>query len=63
MGRRRKIVLIIVIAIVGVVGWIVYGVLHTLRHIPQAYAAWDTGTLLVEYMLRKRGHYCPVSTL
>lgn len=24
--------------------------LHTLRHIPEAYAAWDTGTLLIECM-------------
>lgn len=23
---------------------------NTLRHLPEAYAAWDTGTLLIEYM-------------
>ena len=50
MTRGRKIVLVVVIAVVGVVGWIAYGFLHTLRHIPEAYAAWDTGTLLIEYM-------------
>jgi hypothetical protein len=50
MTRGRKIVLIVGIAIVGVVGWIAYGFLHTLRGIPKAYAAWDTGTLLIEYM-------------
>ena len=50
MTRGRKIVLVIAIAIVGVVGWIAYGFLHTLRGLPDAYAAWDTGTLLIEYM-------------
>lgn len=50
MTRGRKIALIVVIAIVGVVGWIAYGFLHTLRGMPEAYAAWDTGTLLMEYM-------------
>ncbi|MCC6909207.1 MAG: hypothetical protein IT430_14795 [Phycisphaerales bacterium] len=24
--------------------------MYTLRHLPEAYAAWDTGTLLVEYL-------------
>ncbi len=50
MTRGRKIVLVVAIAIVGVVGWIAYGLLRTLRGIPEAYAAWDTGTLLIEYM-------------
>ena len=50
MTRGRKILLIAVLAIVGFVGWIAYGILHTLRGIPEAYAAWDTGTLLIEYM-------------
>ncbi len=50
MTRGRKIVLVVGIAIVGVVAWIAYGFLHTLRNIPEAYAAWDTGTLLTEYM-------------
>src|SRR5215212_9765303 len=50
MTRGRKIALVVVIAIVGVAGWIAYGFLHTLRGIPEAYAAWDTATLLIEYM-------------
>jgi hypothetical protein len=50
MTRGRKIALVVVIAIFGVIGWIAYGFLHTLRGIPEAYAAWDTGTLLIEYM-------------
>lgn len=48
MTRGQK--KVVAIAVVGVAGWIAYGFLHTLRHIPEAYAAWDTGTLLTEYM-------------
>jgi len=36
--------------VLGVVGWIAYGIMHTLHGIPEAYAAWDTGTLLVKFM-------------
>jgi hypothetical protein len=50
MTRRRNSLLVMVIAVVGVIGWVAYSFLHTLRHIPEAYAAWDTGTLLIEYM-------------
>jgi hypothetical protein len=53
MTRRRKgilIVMIVLAPIVGASGWAVYSIIHTLRHIPEAYAAWDTGTLLIEYM-------------
>jgi hypothetical protein len=57
MTRGRKIALIFAIAIVGVVGWIAYGFLHTLRGIPEAYAAWDTGTLLIEYMKQHDDHW------
>jgi hypothetical protein len=48
--RGRKIILLVAIAALAVIGWIAYRVLHTAAHIPEAYAAWDTGTLLVEYM-------------
>jgi len=30
---------------------------YMLRHIPEAYAAWDTGTLLVEYMASHDGRW------
>ena len=50
MTRGRTIPLIAVVATVGVVGSIAYRVLHTRRGISEAYAAWDTGTLLIEYM-------------
>ena len=48
MTRGRKTLLVAVIAIAGVVGWAAHS-LFTLD-IREAYAAWDTGTLLVEYM-------------
>ncbi len=50
MTRGRKRILILAMAVLGIVGWLVYGFFHTYAHIPEAYAAWDTGTLLVEYM-------------
>src|SRR5258706_3383429 len=50
MNRHRKIIFAVTITAIAAVGWIAYSLIHTLQHIPQAYAAWDTGTLLVEYM-------------
>jgi hypothetical protein len=50
MNRRRKIIVVVSITAIVAVAWIAYSLIHTLKHIPQAYAAWDTGTLLVEYM-------------
>src|SRR5260221_606754 len=54
MTRRRRTVLITslsaVAAVLGVAGWFGYRLLYTVSHIHEAYAAWDTGTLLVEYM-------------
>jgi hypothetical protein len=52
MKRRRRIILAVAIVIVVVAGWMAYGFFRTLRRIPEAYAAWDTGTLLVEYLQR-----------
>lgn len=34
----------------GAAAYFGYKIVHTVCHIPEAYAAWDTGTLLVEYM-------------
>src|SRR5580700_3129871 len=53
MKRTRKLRMVLAIAaviVVAAVGWFVYSLLYTVDHIPEAYAAWDTGTLLVEYM-------------
>jgi hypothetical protein len=50
MSLRRKITIAVVLTIFGVVAYFGYGIIYTLQRIPEAYAAWDTGTLLVEYM-------------
>jgi hypothetical protein len=50
ISKISLLLLCVAIAVSGVVGWIAYGVVYTLHRIPEAYAAWDTGTLLVEYM-------------
>jgi hypothetical protein len=50
MKNRRKIILVAAILAIGVIGWIAHGWYRTITHIPEAYAAWDTGTLLVEYL-------------
>jgi hypothetical protein len=57
MNRRRKIIFVVIITAIAAVAWIAYSVIHTLQHIPQAYAAWDTGTLLVEYMKQHEDHW------
>lgn len=38
------------VAIIGFVSFLGYGAFQTWRNVHEAYAAWDTGTLLVEYM-------------
>lgn len=38
------------LAIVGFLCFIVYSAIQAPRHFREAYAAWDTGTLLVEYL-------------
>jgi len=50
MSLRRKITVGIVLTILGTGAYIGYQVLYTWYHIPEAYAAWDTGQLLVKYM-------------
>jgi hypothetical protein len=50
MSRGAKIAVFVAIAVLGVPAYYVYCFLYTWHHIPEAYAAWDTGTLLVEYM-------------
>jgi hypothetical protein len=50
MSLRRKIIVAIVLTVFGIAVYFGYGVVYTLRHIPEAYAAWDSGTLLVEFM-------------
>jgi hypothetical protein len=42
--------MILGVAAAAGVAWVAYSILHTISHIPEAYAAWDTGTLLIAYM-------------
>ncbi|HEX3356972.1 MAG TPA: hypothetical protein VHS31_08380 [Tepidisphaeraceae bacterium] len=57
MTRVRKIILLAAILVLAAFVWIAYGIIHTVQHIPEAYAAWDTGTLLVEYMKTHENHW------
>ena len=50
MSVRRNIIIAVVLTIFGVACYFGYGIVYTARHIPEAYAAWDTGTILIEYM-------------
>lgn len=50
MSLWWKIVVGIVVVVLGGAIYYVGAAVYTWRHIPEAYAAWDTGTLLVEYM-------------
>jgi hypothetical protein len=47
---RHKITISIAALLLAAIGWFTYRTLFTLNHIHEAYAAWDTGTLLVEYL-------------
>lgn len=54
MSRSGKIIVAITVVVIGALVCIAIGLVYTkIRHVPEAYAAWDTGTLLVEYM---KGH-------
>lgn len=46
----RRIVIGITAALVLAFGWFAYCVFDTWRNIPEAYAAWDTGVLIVAYL-------------
>lgn len=51
MNKRRRRVLQLVVLLVSIIlVCFVYSLVQTLRGIPEAYAAWDTGMLLVEYL-------------
>jgi hypothetical protein len=50
LTRRRKIVLLLVVTLALLGGWWVYRVLYMLRGLSDAYAMWDTGLLLIDYM-------------
>jgi hypothetical protein len=50
MSLRRKVVVVIALGLFVGVLYLGYVWIWTWRHLPESYAAWDTGTLLVEYM-------------
>lgn len=54
--RHRKAILGVAIVLAGVATWGTYRVLHTID-VSEGYAAWDTGTLLVEYMKGHEGRW------
>jgi len=56
-SRRIKIGLTLLAIVLGTVGYFAYSILNALNHLPEAYAAWDTGGLLVEYMNRHDDHW------
>jgi hypothetical protein len=59
MSLRRKIIVVVFI-VFGIAAYFGYSLVYTVRHVPEAYAAWDTGTLLVEYM-KSHGNRWPSS--
>lgn len=46
-----------VVAILASLSYLSWLVIDTWRHIPEAYAAWDTGTLCVCYLDRNHGNW------
>jgi hypothetical protein len=55
--RRRKVLIAIATGLLLVAGYFLSSLVYTWRHIPEAYAAWDTGALLVEYMHQNDGRW------
>jgi hypothetical protein len=50
MTLRRKLLIAALFLVLAFLAFIGYEYVYLNRHIPEAYMAWDTGTLLVEYM-------------
>jgi len=50
MSRRRRILTVSAFGLIAAVIWFGYRTIAAVRQLPEAYAAWDTGTLLVEYL-------------
>lgn len=57
MVPKRTLLLVIAIAVMAFVVYMAYQVFFVVNHLPEAYAAWDTGTLLVEYMDTSGGEW------
>ena len=50
MSKWRVIIVLACLTVIGGGGWVLYGAYTTWRGIPDAYAAWDTGILIIEYL-------------
>jgi hypothetical protein len=57
VSRKKKIVLAVVAVLLLGVGYFAFRLVYTWRHLPEAYAAWDTGCLLVNYMDLHEGRW------
>lgn len=54
---KRSIVRLIALSLAIAVGWFALSLFRTIREIPEAYAAWDTGTLITTYMDQNDGKW------
>lgn len=54
---KRRLIRVAAVSLVFAVGWFVISLVRTIREIPEAYAAWDTGTLLTTYMDQNNGRW------
>jgi len=57
MSLRRNIGLAVAVTVIGIIAYLVGGLLYAWHHVPEAYAAWDTGSLLVAYMESHDGRW------
>ena len=57
MKLRRNIIIGILVAVLAFAAYFIYGFVYTVHHVPEAYAAWDTGDLLIEYMKLHDNHW------
>ncbi len=55
MTRARKVSLGLGVAILGVAVWFGVHIYRVISRLPEAYAAWDTGELLINYMETHEG--------
>jgi hypothetical protein len=55
--RRKKILISAAIGLLLVAGYFLSSLVYTWRHIHEAYAAWDAGALLVQYMHDNGGRW------
>ncbi len=57
MKKATRIIQCVVVVILASVGYYAWLIFDAWRHIPEAYAAWDAGTLCVCYLERNDGYW------